>query len=152
MTNSNNPDTEAPEGTFMLTIPLHQVEQAQRSLKQAGVDFQPRNTLFVIDLERELIFHGADSVETVLPPINFAQDIPDLVPAINKHLQERGLHPLLPVNVADWNIQQELELLNLATMDILWVGFRPVVSDNFPQSQKAWQEYAAQHPALFGTA
>ena len=134
---------------FLLRIPTDQVQQARKALESVEIDFHPETQMCVLDRERELIFHGADQHHTVGPPINFAEDIPDLIEGLNEYLDELGITPRLPEYRPEWTLEQRHEMLRLATREVLWVGFRPLVSDIFPRDWESWREYIRGFPSLF---
>ena len=137
------------EMEFLIRMPEELTQRAADALREVGVYFSPQDHMCLLDRERLMIFHGAEKHDAVGPPVNFGEDLPELMDGINGYLDERGITPRLPEYQESWTLLQRLEMLRLATLEVMWVGFRPVVSDNFPQDQECWREYIRQFPGLF---
>ena len=138
-----------PDPTFLITIPTDRVTQAAQALREMGIDFDPTSQITLIDPDRQLILHGAEETSTVHPPINSGDQIHSLIEGLNSHLEHKGLSPVLPEYSTDWPIAQHQELLHLATMEVLWDGDRPVVTDCFPRTQYCWERFVQNYPLLF---
>ena len=137
------------EMEFLIRMPEELAQKAADALREVGVYFRPEAHMCLLDRERLMIFHGAEEHDAVGPPVNFGEDLPELMDGINGYLDDRGITPRLPEYQESWTLLQRLEMLQLTTLEVLWVGFRPIVSDNFPQNQEYWREYIRQFPSLF---
>ena len=140
---------EQEEMEFLIRMPEELAQKAAEALREVGVYFRPEAHICVLDRERLMVFHGAEAHDAVGPPVNLGEDLPELMDGINGYLDERGITPRLPEYQESWSLRQRMEMLRLATLEVLWVGFRPVVSDNFPRNQEHWREYIRQFPSLF---
>ena len=75
--------------------------------------------------------------------------VPTLAEALNLHLRERDLLPLVPEDHKEWGPERTQAFLQMAVTNFQWVD-GAVSIDWWEEDGKTWREVTLENPGVFG--